>query len=149
MAQIIRDKRIQCPVELVERAYEAWNRGDIPAVVEIAHPEFAWGDPPELIDACEGRGRSAFECYLRKLDQIWDELRWEPEEFRTAGDLLLVVVTGLGRGRRSGVPVAARFFHLWRVRDGRALRMDGYLDEGEARERLMAASRSQPCAMAA
>ncbi len=145
----ITNKRGRCPVELVGGAYAAWNRGDVHRVLEITHSEFEWGDPPEIVDACEGRGRSAFECYLRKLGEIWDELRWEPEEFRTSGDLLLVAVTGAGRGRRSGAPVTARFFHLWTIRGSHAVRMEGYLDEGEARERLMAAGGSYPCAAAA
>jgi ketosteroid isomerase-like protein len=129
------------PAEVVRRAYAAWNCGDLRGVVQLTHPDFEWGDPPEIVDARGGSGRKAFEDYLRRLAHVWDELRWKPEEFWTAGELLLVVVTGVGRGKRSGAVVTGRFFHVWRVEDGRARRMDGYMDERDALECLKAAGR--------
>jgi hypothetical protein len=128
-------------LELIRRGYDAWNRGDIRAVIDLTHPDFRWDDPPEIVGARGGKGRRAFERYLRSFAQVWDVLRCEPEEYWTAGELLLVVVTGGGRGKRSGAWVERRFFHVWTIRDGRAARMEGYVEEHDALERLKSARR--------
>ncbi len=45
----------------------------------------------------------------------------------------MVVLAGLvGRGRASGVGVERTWAYVWTVRDGGALRMEGYADRAEA-----------------
>ena len=125
-------------IALVRRKYEAWNRGDVSGLIELTHPDFQWVDPPEIVGATGGRGRREFANYLRSFFEVWEEFRWEPEEFRQAGDLLLVVVLESGRGKLSGARVEQRFVHVWTIRDGRPVRMERYVDEREALERAWA-----------
>jgi ketosteroid isomerase-like protein len=124
----------QDQIGIVSRGYEALNRGDIESVLDLVHPEFAWSDPPEVVGARGGAGRSEFALYLRSFSQAWDEFRCEPEEFRMAGDALLVVVREGGRGKLSGAVVEHRLIHVWRFREGRASSLDAFVDPGDAVE---------------
>ncbi len=119
-------------VELVRRKYEAWNRGDIETLIALTHPDFQWVEPPEIVGATNGSGRKEYERYLRSFYEVWEEFRWEPEEFRSAGDLLVVHVREIGRGKLSGALVQQRFVHVWTIRDGRSVRMERYVDQREA-----------------
>ena len=128
-------------IELVRRTYAAWNRGDISGLIELTHPDFQWVEPREIVGASGGRGRPGFERYLRSFSEVWQEFSWHPETFRHAGDLLLVVVREVGRGRLSGARVEQRLAHLWTIRNGRSVRMERYVDQRQALARLSAGER--------
>ncbi|MFL5865635.1 MAG: nuclear transport factor 2 family protein [Thermoleophilaceae bacterium] len=119
-------------IEIVSRGYEALNGGDIDAVVGLVHPEFAWTDPPDVVGARGGVGRNDFALYLRSFGQAWDEFRCEPEEFRIAGDALVVIVRESGRGKISGATVEHRLVHVWRFDNGRAVSLEAYAAEALA-----------------
>jgi uncharacterized protein len=121
-------------IGIVSRGYDALNRGDIDSVLELVHPEFAWSDPPEVVGGRGGAGRRDFALYLRSFSEAWDDFRCEPEEFRVAGDALLVVVREGGRGKLSGAAVEHRLIHVWRFREGRAVSLEAFVDPDEAVE---------------
>ena len=129
-------------IELVRRKYEAWNRGDIATLIALTHPDFQWVEPPEIVGATDGSGREEYGRYLRSFYEVWEEFRWEPEDFRSAGDLLLVHVCEIGRGRLSGALVQQHFVHVWTIRDGRSVRMERYVDEREALARMWSHERT-------
>lgn len=125
-------------IEVIRRQYDAWNRGDISELIRLTHPDFRWVEPPEIVGAEGGAGRNEFEDYLRSFFEVWEEFRWEPREFQRAGELLLVTVFEVGRGRLSGALVGQLFVHVWEIRDGRSIRMERYVDERQALERVWA-----------
>jgi ketosteroid isomerase-like protein len=122
--------------EIVKRGYDAWNRGDISAVLELVDPHFEWHEASEVPGGGDVYTREQFESYLRSLGRVWDDFRLEPQELYQAGDHVLVEVLELARGRASGVDVAQRFVHVWTLRGRRACRMRAYLEKGEALEAL-------------
>ena len=115
-------------ISVVRRGYAALNRGDIESVLELVDPEFAWSDPPDVVGARGGAGRSEFALYLHSFSQAWEEFRCEPEQFRATGDALLVVVREGGRGKLSGAVVEHRLIHVWRFRNGRAASLDTFVE---------------------
>ena len=129
-------------IAAVSRGYDALNRGDIAAVLELVDPKFAWSDPPDVVGARGGIGRTDFAAYLRGLAEAWDEFRCEPEEFRIAGDALIVIVREGGRGRISGAMVEHRLVHVWRFRRGRAVSLEAYVEEPWAGSWQLAAGRA-------
>ncbi len=124
-------------VELVRKGYDAWNRGDIAAAVALAHPDFEWVAPPDLVGARGGRGRADFGRYLRSFSEVWDEFRCEPKGFWSAGDTVLVLVRETGRGKLSGARVHHHLVHVWTIRDGRVTRMEGHVERPDTLERLL------------
>ena len=122
--------------EIVKRGYDAWNRGDLAAVLELVDPHFEWHEASEVPGGGDVYTREQFESYLRSLSRHWEDFRLEPEVLRQAGDHVLVEVLELARGRASGAEVAQRFVHVWTLRGRRACRMRAYLEKREALEAL-------------
>jgi uncharacterized protein len=118
--------------EIVTRGYDAWNRGDIAAVLELVDPHFEWHESSEVPGGAHVYTREQFGSYLASLSRLWKSFRFEPQELLAAGDEVLVDVLEVARGRASGVEVTQRFVHVWTVRDGRACRMRAYRDKAEA-----------------
>jgi uncharacterized protein len=120
-------------VEVVRRAYEAWNRGDDEGWA--AGPGFEYF-PSGGVPGTESRyeGVEGFTRYLRRF---WDEFadaRTELRGIRDLGDLVLAEITFHGRGRRSGVETEMEGYQLWTLREGKIVRGQGFTDLDAALE---------------
>jgi ketosteroid isomerase-like protein len=120
-------------VEIVKRLMEAVDRRDIDAFAEVTTPDFEW--LPVFAARVGGdvyRGREGIETFLGEIDEIWEEFRPLPEEYRDLGDGVL----GLGRlktrGRSSGVPMDSPWGGVYDLRDGKVSRIRTFLDHAQA-----------------
>jgi ketosteroid isomerase-like protein len=123
-------------VEIVRRMYEAWLASDFSTVyatldesIELnPDPEAAWVGIGEVY-----RGHDGMRSYMRSVYEAFDEYRPEIEQLIDAGDQVLTLAIEHGRGRGSGAEVEAhKTAHLWTLRDGKAVRLDLYLNRDEA-----------------
>jgi|SRR5215211_3027594 len=121
-------------VEIIRRGYEAWNRGDLDHIRRVTDDSFEWREASEVPGASTRRGRAEFERYLRSFRHFWREFEFEPIEIRDAGDRVLAIVVERGRSARGDLEVSQRFVHVWTLRNGKAVRLEGFYDEGEALE---------------
>ncbi|MET0972285.1 MAG: hypothetical protein ABWY95_02590 [Thermoleophilaceae bacterium] len=62
----------------------------------------------------------------------FDDVRYEVDEFTSVGDCVLVAARRSGRGTASGVRVEERQYHVWDMREGRAVRFRLFLSESDA-----------------
>jgi ketosteroid isomerase-like protein len=92
-------------VEAVRRGYEAWNRGDVDAVLELVHPDIEWRPGADAPEAGEYRGRDGFRGFLESWLESFEDLRIVPEELLVKGDCLVTMVRQRGRGRGSGIEI--------------------------------------------
>jgi ketosteroid isomerase-like protein len=106
-------------VELVRTMYQAFNRGDTALALQMLHPSAELHQPPEMADAGSYYGREDFTRGLALWLREWDEPRYEPIEAREVAGNVIMRVRVSGRGRASGIPTDADFFHAWTVRDGK------------------------------
>ena len=75
------------------------------------------------------------------LYDAFEDYRPEVEELIDLGDQVLTLAIEHGTGRGSGAEVeASRTAHVWTLRDGKAVRLDLYLERAEA---LKAVGRAQ------
>jgi ketosteroid isomerase-like protein len=119
--------------KIAKRAFDAYNGRDLDAYDELYTPDYEWF--PALVGIIDGesfRGREGIARYYEILSDIWEEFRVEGEEFRDAGDSLVVRIRIEARGKGSGVPVVARQTLICDFRAGRISRVRSYLDHGEA-----------------
>jgi uncharacterized protein len=119
-------------VDIVRRGYEAFNRGDLDAVVELMGPDFEWLPPQGSLTAGTYQGPDAVRREIVSWTEPFEDFRWEVEEIVEAGDHILVGGRMSGRGKTSGVEVGVDEYHVWTVRDGRPVRMQIYHDREEA-----------------
>src|SRR5918912_4142939 len=95
--------------------------------------DFEYQLDPATFDARTLHGARDIEALLQGFEQDFRELRHRADRIVEAGETDAgerVVVLGeiVGRGRLSGLPFRSPFGHVWTIRDGKAVRLDGYLD---------------------
>jgi ketosteroid isomerase-like protein len=123
----------QANVEIVKRMTDAFNRRDVDAWMECATPDCELLPAmPRAVERAGYRGRTGVEAYVGEITETWEEYRLVPDEFRDLGERVLM----LGRievcGKGSGTPVDAPFGAISEFRDGKVLRLRGYLDHSGA-----------------
>ena len=119
-------------LDAIRRAYDAFLRRDIPRVLAEFDPAIHWVEPdlPGLPWAGTHHGREAVERdVFGRVFARYDEFAMEPQRFVEVGET--VVVTGRLRGRaRSGARLDAPFAHVWKLRHGKAVRMENHAGPG-------------------
>jgi ketosteroid isomerase-like protein len=125
-------------VELVRRGYErlAIVRDESARralLAEFSHPDLEFVPPAAYPDTEQSyRGVEEVLRFQRQLDAVWDDYRIEAERIFDAGDQVVVFVRVSGTAKQSGAPVTNYAAHLLTVNDGRATRMEIFLDRREA-----------------
>ena len=119
--------------ELVRQGYDAFNRGDIDAVLELFDPSVELGVLDESPIADVFHGHDGFRRLLAENNEMFDQYRNLPEEIVEASqDQIVVVVRSEARGRLSGAEVGGRVAHLWTLRDGKVVRLELFRSKDEA-----------------
>lgn len=125
-------------VQLVRKAYEAYNAGDHEAVLAVLHDDVELLPPPSSLEPDPIRGVDAVREYL--APNLFDEQRAKPLEILEEGDRVLAVVHATARGRESGVEVDQTLFHLFTLSDDRASRFEIHVDREDALAALRGAT---------
>ena len=120
-------------VEVVRRLYRAMDARDFDAIAELAHHDAEWINDRRVGEG-PVRGLDNVIAFFTEQDEMFDELRAEPERFWETGTKVLVFVHQTGRGRASGAPFDIRIAHLWTLEDGVVVRGEGFGDRDEALE---------------
>lgn len=129
-------------VEIVRAAWEAWNRGDMNALFEFYDPAVEWDMTHSFVPGMEVfHGHEGVRQFFREWQAFFAEYYAEAEEFIDADENVIVRVRQGGRGRVSTVTVEMpAYWQVYRLRGGRAMRVEIYRDEGDA---LVAAGLSE------
>jgi ketosteroid isomerase-like protein len=118
-------------VETVRQLFEAFNRRDTDALLELLHPHVEWLPMLAKLEGAVYRGRDEVARWVAELDREWAEFRPHLQECRDLGDVVLALGTG---GRGSGVDVEAPFFGVLTVRGGKLAALRTFTTEAEALE---------------
>jgi ketosteroid isomerase-like protein len=124
-------------VEAVQRAWEAWERGDMDALFRFYDPDIEWDQThySGFGFSAVYKGHEGVKQFFREWLSSFEDYWARPQEFIDAGDCVVVRVTQGGRGKGSGIPVEMAPYHqLYRLRGGRAVRIEVYRDERQALE---------------
>jgi uncharacterized protein len=117
-------------VTLLRAGYEAFNRGEIDAVLDLLDEDVELRPPPNSLEPQPLRGRDAVREYL--APNLFELQRAEPQEILEEGDRILVIARARARGRGSGIELDDTVFHLWTLAGERAVRFEVHLDRDEA-----------------
>jgi ketosteroid isomerase-like protein len=124
----------QADVDTIRRGYADLNRRDVEAWLDAFHPDAEMYDLAGGPEAPARQGHEALREWVETVDGIWEDGRYEPEEFIDAGDFVVVAVRVRARRRDIRVPVDVPLFQVFEMRDGRIQRGRAYLDRTEALE---------------
>ena len=126
------------------RRWEATYRreGDMAAlglVDEVFHPEIEFS--PRFTREIEGRtlhGREELRAFFEDLRETFDNFGYEPAEFESISDDVIIVRTRLvGAGRGSDVQLAQELASVYEFEDGLVRRLTAFGSREEALSRAM------------
>jgi ketosteroid isomerase-like protein len=129
--------------DLLRAGYDAWNRGDLDAWLELLDPDIVIGTSGAFPDlAPEYRGLERAKKFWRQMLEPWEDFGIEIEQIEEEGDIVAAGIRFVARGRDSGVDVELRFGSGIRVRDGLAVELVNRRSFEEVREALRASERA-------
>jgi ketosteroid isomerase-like protein len=121
-------------VELVRDFVEAALLQDWKRAAELLDPEVeGHGTVGGLEEGQVTRGLPEMIHAFETEDlEAWEERRLDPKEFLHVDDLVVLLLHEYRRGRGSGVELENDTAVVFTVRDGRVVRMQGYMDQDAA-----------------
>lgn len=127
-------------IQVVQQMYAAFNRHDIPAVLDILSDDVDWQSPvnrtqpDEISWSMPRHGREQVEVFFKELGAKVQPDKLEPLEFTAQDDR--VVVEGKNRGtvRSTGKAYEHDWVMIFTVRQGKIARMWHYYDSIDIRE---------------
>jgi ketosteroid isomerase-like protein len=118
-------------VELTRRAFQAFNRRDLDAVLASLHAEV---EAFPRLAAVEGgyRGHDGVRRWWAELLRAFPDFHVQILEMRDLGDFMILALRLRGHGAGSDTPVDTVVWHVNQFRDGKVIRWRVYTGESEA-----------------
>ncbi len=111
--------------DLLQKGYDAFAQGDLDTIRSIWSDDIEWQGPDyePLPQAGGFEGPDAvFEMFGELMDK-WENLSVVPDEFVEEGNTVVPLGHIQARAKSSGEDVKVPFAHVWRMRDGKAERV--------------------------
>ena len=122
-------------VEIVRRALVAFAPESRDRMLALADPGIVIDATRNVFNPGTYVGIDGVRQMLTGMDETWEEMRVQPDEFVDAGDRVVVIGTLVGKGKGSGVEVERFNGQVWTVRDGLVVRLEiGFTDRAQALE---------------
>jgi ketosteroid isomerase-like protein len=117
-------------VDAVKTSYEAFGRGDLDGALAMMDDEIEWHQAQGLPHGGLYRGLAAVRAAVfDPLDEEWwENFRADPDEVIGLGDDVVVLGRYTARAKATGAPLDVPFAHVWRFREGRAVRFHQFTD---------------------
>ena len=113
----------------VQGVYDAFAKGDIPAVLGFLSSDVDWTEAEGFPYGGTYTGPEAvLEGVFMRLGTEWESFAVVPDEFIDGGDTVVVLGKYRGTYKATGKSFQANFAHVWKVREGKAVRFVQYVD---------------------
>ena len=126
-------------MEAVRRAFAAFNRRDLEALLEEFDPEIEWHTATDLPDSRVYRGHDGVVALIQEWDNLFGGLHGDVEEFIDRGNYVVVPVVFRGRilgSLESDPEIPLRRVNVYTLREGKLVECREYL----TRERALKAA---------
>jgi ketosteroid isomerase-like protein len=121
-------------VEVVRRAHEALNGGDIDALVALCDVDFRLDMSDRVLNPAVYEGHDGIRRFYAEVRDVWASYTWEPEKLVESGDRVIALLRSSGTGRGSGIEMERRTAMIWTVRENRARSLRFFRDRERALE---------------
>jgi ketosteroid isomerase-like protein len=117
-------------VDVVQQAYAAFGRGDIPGLLSLLDADITWeaSGPSDLPTAGRRRGHTAVGEFFTALVSMSDIKRFEPRDFIAQGDRVVVLGEETEVIKATGGTVENRWVHIFTVRSGKIVAFEEVFD---------------------
>ena len=121
-------------VHVVKGLYEAFGRGDIPAVLAALDPRVEWREAENFIYA-DGNPyvgpQAVLEGVFMRLGSEWEGFAVSAEGVLDAGETVVGHGHYSGTYKQTGARVRAEFAHLFTFRGGKVVKFQQYTDTAQ------------------
>ncbi len=124
-------------IELVRRAYEAFNRQDYETWLrDFVDPEVEFKEIALTLDSATYHGHAGVRAWMEIGQEAFAGVWFEVEKMTVRGDAVVTTIWAHGRGAGSGAEFRTRIAHAMRLRNGKAVFIASYPSEREALDAL-------------
>jgi ketosteroid isomerase-like protein len=116
-------------VEVVRGTYDAFGRGDVPAVLGAMAADIEWHEAEGMpYGGIYHSPEEVAQNVFGPLVEDVPDFAVTPEEFIPSGDTVAVVARYTGTGKATGKALDLPVVHVWDVRDGEIARFRQFVD---------------------
>jgi uncharacterized protein len=126
-----RTENVSNGLEVVERLYDAFARGDAAGIMAQLHDELDWNEAENfmLSDRNPYRTPAAVaDGVFRRLATDVRDYEATPTEIFDAGDVIVALGRSKGIIVATGKPFDAQYVHIWRVKNGKIIGFQQVID---------------------
>jgi uncharacterized protein len=115
---------------LVQQFYESQKAGDIESVLTSLARDIQWVLPEmeNVPFAGKWQGREGVGQFFRKVSEVQDVVEFEPEEYITQGNKVVVLGRFTMRIKNTGRNVSSSWAHVWTLENGQITGFYEYVD---------------------
>jgi ketosteroid isomerase-like protein len=117
---------------LLNSFYEALNRADVDAALDLCDHEVEVYLPPDVVAAVAPRGHRDVGAYLHGWFDSWHVYRPEPEDFIEAGGQVVALVHLRARGKGSRFEIEEQIADVFEVDGGKISKLRLYVQRDTA-----------------
>jgi uncharacterized protein len=127
-------------VDVVRGVYEAFGRGDVPAVLGAMADDIEWHEAEGMpYGGVYHGGEAVAQNVFGPITQDIPDFAVKPEEFIASGDAVAAVVRYTGTGKATGKQLNLPVVHVWDVRNGKIAQFRQFIDTAKFLEVVPAA----------
>ena len=113
----------------IKAVYEAFAKSDIPGVLGVLSADIAWTEAEGFPYGGTYHGpKAVLEGVFMRLGSEWIGFAAVPHEFIDGGDTIVVLGKYSGTYKKTNKSFQADFAHVWKLREGKAVRFVQYVD---------------------
>ena len=114
----------------VHASYEAFSRGDLDGATAMMDDAIVWHQAQGLPHGgiYEGLANVRASVFDPLDAQWWEGFDATPSEFLVGDDHVVVIGRYTGRAKGTGRPLDIPFAHVWKFKDGKAVRFHQFTD---------------------
>ena len=122
------------PGAVVRRFFDLAADGDNEGLLELLDPDVVWFGTSGGVDGRRVvRGSDAFLGYLREIEETWEQFEVKVERVIESDETGVAFLRETARSR-AGLDLENETAMIFKIREGRIVEGQGYLDRAEALE---------------
>jgi ketosteroid isomerase-like protein len=118
--------------EVVQKAHEALNVGDLETLVSLCDPAVRLDMSDRVLNPAVYDGHEGIRRFYAEVMEVWESFTWDPTALSEIGELVVVEIHSRGKGRASGLALDRHAAMVWRVGEEKVLSITFFRDPERA-----------------
>jgi len=118
-------------VGIVRGLYQAFSKGDVPAVLGAFDKDIVWNEADNFVYADRNPyvgPQAVLEGVFLRLVSEWHNFTVIPDDILDAGDQVVTFGTYSATYKKTGRSVKAQMVHVWTIAAGKVIKFQQYTD---------------------